>query len=246
MALKKQVFLNWKMNPVSGDEAINLMSDYKMHLGDKTDDIVFFPPSIYLDYAKAVSMKNYGVQNIAHKDSGSFTGQISVKMAKDAGCTHVLIGHSECFGFLGETLEGVRQKTLLTLQNDLTPVICIGQTFEYNEEGEVDADSLSDTLQSILDDEEIKKSSDLILAYEPVWAIGTGKVASLEHIERVAQVIRKKCSQIGIEKITVLYGGSVDDKNVKVLKESQSVDGFLIGKISLQPEALQRLVNELI
>jgi triosephosphate isomerase len=173
-------------------------------------------------------------QNIHHKDEGAFTGEVSAKMVKDSGATYVLLGHSERRTYFNETNEQINKKIKIALDNSLTPIFCIGETLEQRKENLIEhtlKEQIAIGLNNI-------KGNRIILAYEPVWAIGTGETATSEIIIETHQMIRKILNDIGFDgqKISILYGGSMNRNNAKELIALDDVDGFLVGGASLDVE----------
>lgn len=188
-----------------------------------------------------------GAQNMYFEKKGAFTGEISPDMLKSAGCTHVILGHSERRQIFGETDEVVNKKALLALAEGLTPVVCIGETLEQREAGEtlgVVESQLRGSLNNIVGDQILK----VILAYEPVWAIGTGKTATPAQAQEVHAYIRKIFTDIFgsklAEQIRILYGGSVKPANVKELMGQKDIDGALVGGASLKADDFERIVKD--
>lgn len=234
---------NWKMN---GDKKFvnDLVSVIKTKAKNLQHiDIVLCPPSIFVAQAVALTTEsniNVGVQNIHQEAKGAFTGEISAEMAKDSGAKYVIIGHSERRQFFGETDKLVVLKTSTVIKNGLTPIVCIGEKLEERESGnyldKVIKKQLSEGLFHLTPDE----FSKVIIAYEPVWAIGTGKTATPAQAQEVHAFIRKELSsKFGslAEKTIIQYGGSVNDSNAAELLGQQDIDGALIGGASLKADA---------
>jgi triosephosphate isomerase (TIM) len=240
---------NWKMFHTP-KEAADFGRKLAIKNPDQYDvDILLCPPAISLP-ALAEALRNtkvsIGGQNMHQEPKGAFTGEICAEMYKDAGASFVLIGHSERRQYFGETDELVRSKTVLALQTGLTPVVCIGETLEERESGRT-----SDVILSQLDGAFKNFSKDdisrLVIAYEPVWAIGTGKTASPEQAQEVHQLIRKSIekefdTQIA-EGIRILYGGSVKPDNARDLLSQPDIDGALIGGASLKAEVFHQIIE---
>lgn len=234
---------NWKMN---GDKkfvndlvtAIKTKAKNLQHI-----DIVVCPPSLYVSQAVEItkgSNINIGVQNVHQESKGAFTGEISSEMAKDSGAKYVIIGHSERRQYFGETDKLIALKTSAVIKNGLIPIVCIGEKLEERESGnyleKVIKKQLSDGLFHLSAEEFAK----VIIAYEPVWAIGTGKTATPAQAQEVHAYIRKELSvKFGAlaEKTIIQYGGSVNDSNAAELLGQQDIDGALIGGASLKVDA---------
>lgn len=238
---KKIVAGNWKMN-LDYSEGISLFSEIVNMVKDekKGDQIaIICAPSIHLhSLAKlggtAVSI---GAQNCHQKESGAYTGEISAKMVKSVGCEYVIIGHSERRQYFAESDELLAEKTVIALQNGLTPLFCIGETLDERNNG-----SYFDVLKSQLVNGVFGLSSadfsKVVIAYEPVWAIGTGLTASSEQAQEVHAFIRKEIAAqydaTVAEETSILYGGSCNPKNAAELFAQADIDGGLIGGASLK------------
>lgn len=240
---------NWKMN--SSVEFVNeLVSGLLPISASKNNiDIVFCPPSLYVAQVVeklAGSTVRTGVQNIYPEPKGAFTGEISADMAKDIGATYVIIGHSERRQFFGETDESVAKKTSATLKTGLIPIVCVGESLAEREAGKLETIISNQVSKGLfhLDPTEMKK---VIVAYEPVWAIGTGKTASPEQAQEVHAFIRKILSdKFGADvsqKVVIQYGGSVNDKNAQDLLGQKDIDGALVGGASLKVDAFGDILN---
>lgn len=198
------------------------------------------PPALYLLPSKdlvAKSKMEVAAQNAYHKPSGAFTGEVSVAQLKDAGIPWVILGHSERRHIFHETDADVQEKTKAALQTGLSVILCVGETLEQREKNQ----SIEVVLHQLeTATSEVHDWSKLVIAYEPVWAIGTGKVATAEQAEEVHRAIRewaaKKAGKDVADKLRVIYGGSVAAKNCKELASQPDIDGFLVGGASLKPE----------
>jgi len=230
---------NWKMNNTiaAATELVN-----GIHFGHRWPgdvDVIVAPPLTAIpDVAKILndSYISVAAQNIHWEPSGAFTGEVSADMIKEAGADYVIIGHSERRQFFGETDETVNKKTKAALETGLIPIVCCGETLEEREGNEVDTvieRQIIDGLSGLTENE----VSDLIIAYEPIWAIGTGKTATPDQAEEVHALIRDLISRtFGVEtteKVRILYGGSVKPSNSKELMSLPNVDGALVGGASL-------------
>jgi triosephosphate isomerase len=185
------------------------------------------------------------VQNVSADEMGAFTGEVAAIQVKEIGAEYAIIGHSERRQYFGETDEGVNKKVKKVLENDIIPVICIGETFDQQEAGETE-DVLSGHIERALADVDIKKNK-IILAYEPVWAIGTGKVPTKDDIEKSLQIIEGKLaimySDFGREDLVILYGGSVKPENIAEFVGDDLFDGALVGGASLDKEKFIKMVE---
>jgi len=240
---------NWKMNKTV-EESAALVTALKKELSDVKDrEILVCPPFTSLVTIKEL-VKNsnikLGAQNMYFEKSGAFTGEISALMLKSAGCECVIIGHSERRQYFGETDESVNKKMKVAFENSLLPILCVGETLQQREKNE--------TFRIIEDQIKIgvaglskEQSEKLVIAYEPVWAIGTGKTASPQQAEEVHAFIRKTYSAIygkdPAESVRILYGGSVKPDNVSEIMGKPNVDGALVGGASLKADDFIKLVR---
>jgi triosephosphate isomerase len=239
---------NWKMYKNLG-EAIELVRMLKENLADVVSvEVVVSPPFTALAAVAAeLSGSNISVagQNMYWEEAGAFTGEVSPLMLKDAGCTHVIIGHSERRQFFGETDAFVNKKLKAALKAGFTPIVCVGETLEEREFGatmKVVEKQIREGLDGIAPQEMEK----LVIAYEPVWAIGTGKTATPQQAEEVHEAIGTIIAQTAgglARNIRILYGGSVKPDNIDVLMSQPNIDGALVGGASLQAESFIRIVR---
>ncbi len=240
---------NWKMYKTIS-EAIILANGIKREMVDFTSsDIVLCPPFTALNSVYEIIMDTpikLGAQDIAWEKEGAFTGEVSSVMLKDCGCEFVIIGHSERRKYFGETDEIVNKKIRAALSGSLIPIVCIGESLKERESNltiEVVKKQLKGGLRE-LTDEQISK---IIIAYEPVWAIGTGKTATPLQAEEVHCFIRKWIEEVFSSKIAenlrILYGGSVKPSNIKELMVQDDIDGALVGGASLKVESFAEIVK---
>lgn len=233
---------NWKMN-TDRAAAIQLAEGVASGAGGIANaDLLVCPPSIYLDAVSGAvkgSPVALGAQNMYAEPNGAFTGEISSAMLTDMGATFVILGHSERRTLMGETDKVVNQKTLAALEAGLTPIVCVGELLEEREAGrtsEVIAKQFAGSLAG-LTAEQIKQ---IVIAYEPVWAIGTGKVASPAQAEEVHADLRRLLTESYnaeiADEIRILYGGSVKPANAAELMSQTNVDGALVGGASLKAD----------
>ena len=230
---------NWKMNG-SIEQTQSLLQHLLGAQLDSNTEVVVAPPALYLLSAQElVKGKNVAVsaQNAYYKPSGAFTGEISVAQLKDAQIPWVILGHSERRQIFGESSELIGQKTTAAIENGLSVILCVGETLEQREKGETNQVVL-DQLQTGTKD--VKDWSKIVIAYEPVWAIGTGKVATAEQAQEVHAAIRewlgKSVSDEAAKSTRIIYGCSVAAKNCKELATQPDIDGFRVGGASLKPE----------
>lgn len=229
--MRKYIVANWKMNKTIG-EAVDFAKKVKALTLGIDENFVICPTNICLKFV-ADALKNskikVGAQNCYKESHGAYTGEVSPAMIKDAGCDYVIIGHSERRQIFGETDELVNQKIKLAIESGLNVILCIGETLEQKENYK---QVLKVQLQTALDGVDAN-GENLIIAYEPVWAIGTGKVASIEDIKNVHAYIKQIAHNVLKYLPPVLYGGSVKPNNAKEILELDDVDGVLIGGASL-------------
>ena len=230
---------NWKMN-LNLSSAISLAEGIEKGLLDKkTDlDLLVFPSSIHLETISRILKSNkvkIGAQNIYPSSLAAFTGEINTDQLKDLGISYSLVGHSERRQFLGETNSFLNQKILFLLKENFTPVYCFGETLQEREAGETFSVVKKQIIEGLESVNKIEAKK-IILAYEPVWAIGTGKVATPEQAEEVHSYIRKELTALydseTANSISILYGGSVKPDNVKLLLSQPNIDGGLVGGAS--------------
>ena len=250
MAATKVIAGNWKMN-MTPEETRSFFRAFSPSFPSReSPEILIFPPSVSLAAARETSPDKpqvfLGVQNIHWEASGAFTGEISVSMARDAGATHALIGHSERRHLFGETNEEVGRKVAATLEGGLVPVICVGETLEEREGGRLEA-VLQEQLEAFLLVLQAHPGARVMVAYEPVWAIGTGKTATPRDASQAHGFLRERMTMaLGTERarsIPLLYGGSVKPGNAAELLGAPDVDGVLVGGASLEPGSFQAIAE---
>ena len=245
---QKVIAGNWKMNMHPG-EAIEFITNLTPLVKDTKNEIILCVPYIDLFYsiltAQGTNIK-IGAQNMHYEESGAYTGEISGKMLKAINVEYVIIGHSERRKYFNETDEIVNKKVKSALKYGLKPIVCVGETLEQKEEGkaeEVIQKQVDDVLEGLTNEQ----VENLIIAYEPIWAIGTGKAATSEDANNGAKQIRneiaKNYGQETASKVIILYGGSVNETNAKELFEMSDIDGGLVGKASLNPEEFSKITN---
>ncbi|XP_045480523.1 triosephosphate isomerase isoform X1 [Harmonia axyridis] len=232
---------NWKMN---GDrKAIDEIIKFMRAGTIPTNNEVYIGvPSIYLDYVQQRKPKNVEIaaQNCYKVEKGAFTGEISPDMLKDLGVKWVILGHSERRKIFGESDELIAEKTAHALEKGLKVILCVGETLDERETGQTNAVVFRQT-KAVAD--KIKDWRNVVIAYEPVWAIGTGKTASPEQAQEVHDALRKwiaeNISKEVADTIRIQYGGSVTAGNAKELATQKDIDGFLVGGASLKPEFME-------
>ncbi len=240
---------NWKMNKTVG-EALDLVRELKANLsGVQGVEVAVAPPytALYAVHKELVgSSIHLTAQNLYWEEKGAFTGEVSPLMLKEVGCHYVIIGHSERRQFFGETDETVNRRIKAALAQSLKVIFCIGETLKEREEGKtfsVIEKQVDGGLRG-LGEREMKN---MVIAYEPVWAIGTGKTATPEQAEEVHRFIRGRLEKLysrGVsEEIRIQYGGSVTPENVQGLMNQPNIDGALVGGASLKAESFSKIVR---
>ena len=212
-------------------------------------EVVVCPPAVCLAAAaEALKGSNIklGAQNVHWARSGAFTGEISADMLKALDVEYVILGHSERRQYFGETDEGVNKRALFALSNGLIPIICVGESLEQREKG-VTAEVVSSQVREALKGFTAENAADTVIAYEPIWAIGTGKTATSEQanevIMQIRGVVRELFGEETAEKTRIQYGGSMNPKNASELMGMSDIDGGLIGGASLKAEDFAAVVN---
>jgi triosephosphate isomerase len=246
---KKLIAGNWKMykNP---DQTRAFFRDFlALVAGHTRDEIVICPP--YIDLCAAVTVTKgsnvaIGAQNLHWEKEGAYTGEICPRMLLDVGCTHVIVGHSERRQYFGETDDIVNFKLKAALEGGLTPILCVGEVLEEREAG-LTEDVLRRQCLRAFHALSTKKAAKLVVAYEPVWAIGTGKTATPQLASEAHVLIRgeaaKAFGQQFADKLRILYGGSVKPENAKALMAEEEIDGALVGGASLDPKSFAAIVK---
>jgi len=239
---------NWKMHK-TGNQAAEDAGKLKELVKQASNVEVMIAPTYtaLFQVARAIegSLIALGAQNLYWEPQGAYTGEISAEMLKDVGCSQVIIGHSERRQFFGETDETVNRKIRAAVSVGLLPVFCVGETEAQRESGETFS-VLDKQVRDGLKDFAFDDPAGLVVAYEPVWAIGTGKTATREQAQEAHAYIRSVLETLFgkpvAEGVRILYGGSVKPDNVKALMEMPDVDGALVGGASLDPETFSKLV----
>jgi triosephosphate isomerase len=234
---------NWKMN-LNRRQAVELAEAVARGIGaDCPADVAVCPPSVYLDAVGAAlqgSPVGLGAQNVYHQPDGAFTGELSTAMLKDVGCRFVIVGHSERRHILGETDADVNRKLHASLAAGLVPIVCVGETLQEREGGKT-ADVIRTQFEGSLAGLSASQAEGIVIAYEPVWAIGTGKVATPEQAEEVHADLRKllqtRYNPEVAAKARIQYGGSVKPDNAGELLSQPNIDGALVGGASLKADS---------
>ena len=246
--MQKIIMGNWKMN--GNSESIEkLCSDIsKAEFNTEKVKVAVFPSSIYVKEAISQLPKTIGVglQNITNNDNGAFTGELSKDMLLDIGCNYILIGHSERRALFGETDECVYKKLCKVIDTNVTAVVCIGESLEDRNSGNLEK-VLTQQLQLLLDNLSVEQLNKIVVAYEPVWAIGTGVVATLDQVQETHEFIRslfaKKDSELA-KNIKIVYGGSLKASNANDILGLADVDGGLIGGASLIGDEFNKIISQ--
>jgi triosephosphate isomerase (TIM) len=239
---------NWKMN-LTRREAIALARAVVSGLASKSGvEVAVCPPAVYLDAVAGVvagSSVGLGGQNLFHEDNGAFTGELSAAMLLDVGCKYVILGHSERRQLLGETDADVNRKTLKALAAGLLPIVCLGETLVQRERGEtleVVGTQFEGSLAGVSADDMPR----VVIAYEPVWAIGTGRVATTAQAEEVHAALRgliqNRYNPSVADAVRIQYGGSVKPDNAAELLSQPNIDGALVGGASLKAESFLGII----
>jgi triosephosphate isomerase len=245
---RKLIAGNWKMFKTAA-EAVALVEEIRKGVSGAPSDALVAPPYTALGAAVAAAKGSpvaVAAQNMHYEKEGAFTGEVSAPMLVDTGVTHVILGHSERRQYFAETDDGVAKKTGVALASGLTPISCVGETLAEREAGRT-IEVVGRQLDAILDAVTADEAKRVVIAYEPVWAIGTGKVATPEQAQEVHAFIRSRIAakhgQAVADVLRILYGGSVKPDNVKGLMALPDVDGALVGGASLKADSFLKLVH---
>jgi triosephosphate isomerase len=239
---------NWKMNKTVSESAELARAVAKSAAGASDVEVLICPTFVSLAAVKNEikdSSVKLGGQNLFWEAKGAFTGEISAPFLKDAGCSYVLIGHSERRQYFGETDESVNKKTKAAFAAGLIPIVCIGETLEQREKNET-LKVIETQIRGGVKDLTAEQAKNLVIAYEPVWAIGTGKTATAEQAQEVHSFARGILAAIYKESaplIRILYGGSVKPDNIAELMGKPDIDGGLVGGASLDAASFDKLIN---
>ncbi len=220
------VVANWKMNPLSVEEAKQLFSTIS-----QKEEVVICPPCPFLYLGKNFVL---GGQNCSNKKEGSLTGEVSAFMLNSIGCKYVIVGHSERRVIMKETDDIINIKALMAIDAKLTPIICVGEINKSNKGEEIER-QLKIALNGI--------NKDVVVAYEPIFAIGTGNPCSIDVANERRELIKNILKEKGLEKSLVLYGGSVNSENVSFYTKQAGFDGVLVGKASLDANEFNKIIE---
>ena len=247
MARKKIIAGNWKMN-MTPSEVVELINTLKPLVVNDEVDVVFCVPAIdiipAMEAAKGTNI-HIGAENMYFEEKGAYTGEISPAMLVDAGVKYVIIGHSERREYFAETDETVNKKVLKAFEHGITPIVCCGETLTQREQG-VTIDFVRQQIKIAFLNVTAEQAAAAVIAYEPIWAIGTGKVATTEQAEEVCKAIRECVGEIYDDAtaaaVRIQYGGSVSASNAAELFAQADIDGGLVGGASLKPD-FGKIVN---
>ncbi len=246
--MKALIAANWKMNK-GIKEAVSFIKNFNKLIKNSKNEIVICPPFTLLNESnKLIKNTNIklGAQNMHFEEKGAYTGEISPLMLKDAGCEYVILGHSERRQHFNETDDLINKKVKSALKNKLKPILCIGETLKRRESNKT-MDVVKTQLENCLNNVNKGEMERVVVAYEPVWAIGTGKNATPEQAEEVHKFIRSLLSKIYNKKISdnvgIIYGGSVNPDNIKDLMRMKNINGALVGGASLDAKNFARIFN---
>ncbi len=236
---------NWKMNGRKADvksfaKALNI---------DTQGEIIFSPPSLYLGFAQAENTGGFALsaQTASEKLDGAFTGELSMAMLADIGCQYVIVGHSERRAIYGESDAAIFSKVKAAFAAGLTPILCIGETDEENQANKTEA-VLAKQLALAIESLSTEEKQKIVIAYEPVWAIGTGRTPSIDDIQEIHEKIRylfSKNDDTISASVRILYGGSVKPENAKAIFSCPDVDGGLVGGASLTIDSFEQIIKAL-
>lgn len=240
---------NWKMFKTA-KEAVSMLLELKQKVKNISDrEIIICPPYIALESAISACINSnitIGAQNVFWEEKGAFTGEIAPSMIKSIGCSHVIIGHSERRQFFGETNGSVNKKIFASLKSELIPIICVGESLnerEANKTFSVIENQINEGLKGLTKEQLLK----CVLAYEPVWAIGTGKTASPAQAQEVHHFIRDILEKLFPSNVSssirILYGGSVKPDNIASLMNEKDIDGALVGGASLEADSFAKIIR---
>jgi triosephosphate isomerase len=242
---------NWKMNTSLSEGKLLITALLSQKFPSETQ-VIIIPPFTHLDMAQQLLQKtalSLGAQTVSHHDNGAYTGDISANILHSMGCQYVLVGHSECRQYHKESNTLLNQKIKQALTHHLTPIYCVGETLEERQANQT-LSVINTQLEVGLSDISVDDGLPLIIAYEPVWAIGTGKVATPAQAEEVHSHIRHQLAHLTSESISqhcpILYGGSVKPSNSAALLSQPNIDGGLIGGASLNENDFISIINSCI
>ncbi|MBQ4836089.1 MULTISPECIES: triose-phosphate isomerase [Pseudoalteromonas] len=235
---KPMVAGNWKMN--GSLELVQSISSTVKNINNQDVEVVVIPPTVLLSDVIASGVVA-GVQTVSEHSEGAYTGEVQASLVKSLGATYTLVGHSERRSIFGESNEDVANKFAQAQANGLTPILCVGETESQREQAQTE-EVVAEQIIAVIDKLGIASLANSVIAYEPVWAIGTGKTATPEQAQAVHKFIRNLVSKYDAdisETLQILYGGSVNESNSELLFAQADIDGGLIGGASLKPESFK-------
>ena len=245
---RKIIAGNWKMNMLP-NETIDYIEKLSKLVKNSENEVILCVPYVDLFYALLTAQNTnikIGAQNMHFEEKGAYTGEVSAKMLKSINVEYVIIGHSERRQYFNETDETVNKKVKTAFENGLKPIVCVGETLEEREQGKT-KDKITMQTELALKGLKPEQVQNTIIAYEPIWAIGTGKTATSDDANNSIKEIREKIAEIYgqmvAERVIIQYGGSVKSKNAKELFNMSDIDGGLVGGASLDPEEFSKIVN---
>lgn len=238
---KKIIIGNWKMNGTN-TETKDLLASIKEKITTDKIDVVICPSFVSLVTASDILQKDnisIGAQDVFYVETGPYTGEISVNMLKDIGVKFCIVGHSERRKLFNETTKNINKKINILLENNITPILCIGEDIKARENNTY-MEIIENEVRNCIDDIDIKNIKDIIIAYEPIWAVGTCKNASFEEAQETCSFIRHIVTKLYGEQVAkdirIVYGGSVNKNITKSFLDCNDIDGLLVGAASLKPE----------
>ena len=247
---KKVIAGNWKMNMLP-NEAMNFINNLEPIVKDAKCDVILCVPYTDLFYSLLTAQNTnikIGAQNMHWEEKGAYTGEIAPQMLKCINVEYVIIGHSERRQYFAETDETVNKKLKAAMANKLIPILCVGETLKQRELGLAE-EIITQQTELALEGLSKEQIENVIIAYEPIWAIGTGKVATKEDANNAIKQIRNKIASLYgkeiSENIIILYGGSVNSQNAKELFSTSDIDGALVGGASLKVEEFEKIINSI-
>ena len=246
---KKVIAGNWKMNMLP-NEAMRFIEELAPKIKNTKNEVILCVPYTDLFYSLLTTQDTnikIGAQNMHWKENGAYTGEVSGKMLECIGVKYVIIGHSERRQYFAETDETVNLKIKSALANNLKPIVCVGETLQQREEGKT-TEIIKNQIKQAFNDLTNEQVRNIIIAYEPIWAIGTGKTATAEDANNVIKSIRKQVEDLYgsdvAKNIIIQYGGSVKSANAEDLLNTSDIDGALVGGASLDAEEFAQIVNK--
>lgn len=242
---RKVIAGNWKMNMLP-NEAIDFINTLAPNVKDTKNETILCVPYTDLFYSLLTVQEtniHIGAQNMHWEENGAYTGEVAPEMLKCINVEYIIIGHSERRQYFNETDETVNKKIKSALKHELKPIVCVGETLEQRENGEAEEVVTMQILKA-LEELTVEDLQNIIIAYEPIWAIGTGKTATSEDANNMCKIIREKIKEkFQSDDITILYGGSVKSANAKELFTMSDIDGGLVGGASLKVDEFSKIVN---